>query len=135
LKSFAPETQRKGLAMRSAVGHDVPDALVGDRVRLRQILVNLVGNALKFTDRGEVSVRVAMESRLGNVVALHFSVADTGIGVEPAQRQAIFDAFTQADNSTTRQYGGTGLGLAISSQLVRLMGGRIWLDSTPNVGS
>jgi signal transduction histidine kinase/CheY-like chemotaxis protein len=135
LKSFAPDAQRKGLALGSAIADDVPDALLGDRVRLRQIVLNLVGNALKFTNRGEVGVRVAMESRLGHVVALHFAVHDTGIGVEPEQRQAIFDAFTQADSSTTRHYGGTGLGLAISSQLVRLMGGRIWLQSTPNVGS
>ena len=135
LKSFAPDAQRTNLLLRVVVDDDVPDALLGDRIRLRQILFNLIGNALKFTNRGEVSVLVTMESRLGNVVALHFAVRDTGIGVEPEQRQAIFDAFTQADSSTTRHYGGTGLGLAISSQLVRLMGGRLWLDSTPNVGS
>ena len=107
----------------------------GRRGRLRQILVNLVGNAIKFTEHGEVVVRVAKEERAGDEVCLHFTVQDTGIGI-PAEKQAvIFEAFAQADSSTTRKYGGTGLGLTISAQLVALMGGRLWVESEPGRGS
>jgi CheY-like chemotaxis protein/HPt (histidine-containing phosphotransfer) domain-containing protein len=109
--------------------------LVGDPGRLRQIVMNLVGNAIKFTHQGEVVVRVEEESREKGAVALHFAVADTGIGIPPEKQKLIFDAFEQADNSMTRRYGGTGLGLAISSQLVEMLGGRIWLESEPGKGT
>src|SRR4030095_1451660 len=106
-----------------------------DPGRLRQILVNLLGNAIKFTDRGEVVLRVARESGTAQDVVLHFSVKDTGVVIPFDRQQSIFEAFTQADGSVTRKYGGTGLGLTISARLVQLMGGRIWLESEPGRGS
>ena len=133
--AFALEAESKGVDLNCEVDSDVPDTLLGDPGRLRQILVNLLGNALKFTERGHVTVRVAEESRSSNEVRLQFAVSDSGIGVATEKQQLIFDAFKQADGSTTRRYGGTGLGLAISRQLVELMAGRIWLESSPGVGS
>jgi signal transduction histidine kinase/DNA-binding response OmpR family regulator len=135
LKALSVRAQEKGLEIVLDVATDVPDALVGDACRLRQILVNLVGNAIKFTPRGEIVVRVFYRSRARGTAELEFQVQDTGIGIPEERRQAIFDAFAQADSSTTRLYGGTGLGLAISASLVGLMGGRIWLDSTLGEGS
>src|SRR5690606_2468327 len=114
---------------------DVPSVLRGDPTRLRQILVNLIGNAIKFTDRGEVEVRVRCIERNGSMASLEFLVRDTGCGIAPDKLEAIFGAFSQADNSTTRKYGGTGLGLAICRQLSELMGGRIGVDSVPDAGS
>ena len=111
-----------------------PTSVIGDAGRLRQVLVNLVGNAVKFTERGEV-VAVAESSIADDAVALHFAVRDTGIGIPPEKQRLIFEAFTQAESSTTREYGGTGLGLAICSQLVAMMGGRFWVESTPGQGS
>ncbi|MHB0959478.1 MAG: response regulator [Pirellulaceae bacterium] len=125
----------KGLELADEVAPDVPDALVGDPGRLRQIVVNLVGNAVKFTDRGEVVVRVERQSQTDHRVELHFSVLDTGIGIPADKKEMLFKAFTQLDASTTRKYGGTGLGLAISSQLVRRMGGRLWVESELGRGS
>ena len=130
------EASLKGIDLRVFVEPDVPLKVLGDPLRLKQVLINLIGNAIKFTDFGfvEVGVRLeGVESR-GDAI-LHFTVADTGIGIEPAQQQAIFEIFRQADGSHTRRYGGTGLGLAISSRLVHMMGGRIWVESQPGDGS
>jgi two-component system, sensor histidine kinase and response regulator len=113
----------------------VPDSLVGDPGRLRQIVVNLVGNAVKFTERGEVVVSVSTESRTEDEVCLHIAVRDTGIGIPPEKQQIIFESFSQADSSMSRQFGGTGLGLAISMELVARMGGRMWVESGPHRGS
>lgn len=108
---------------------------MGDPSRLRQIVINLVGNALKFTGKGEVEVRAEIESRTTDQAVFHFSVADTGIGIPLDKQKLVFEAFTQSDSSTTRKYGGTGLGLSISSKLVGLMGGNIWVESQPGHGS
>jgi two-component system, sensor histidine kinase and response regulator len=135
LRVLAPRADQKGVELACRIDLNVPDALLGDPLRLRQIVVNLVGNAIKFTDRGEVVLRVQADSSRDGKVELRFSVMDTGIGI-PLEKQAlIFEAFSQADSSTTRRYGGTGLGLAISAQLVDLMGGRISVDSQPGRGS
>lgn len=127
----------KGLELNCQILPGVPDCVIGDPGRLRQIIVNLVGNAIKFTEYGEVVVRVETHSKPSeNEVELHFSVTDTGIGISKEQLQTIFDPFTQADSSTTRKYGGTGLGLSISHQLVKMMGGNLWVESPaalPNV--
>jgi signal transduction histidine kinase/DNA-binding response OmpR family regulator len=131
--TFAERASRKGLMLDREVAADVPDALNGDVVRLRQILNNLIGNAIKFTEKGGVSLAVAKMP--GESPRLHFSVRDSGIGISATDRALIFDAFAQADVSHTRRYGGTGLGLSISKQLIELMGGRLGLDSTPGIGS
>jgi PAS domain S-box-containing protein len=135
LSSVAVRAQQKGLELLCHVPPEVPLALVGDEGRLRQVLVNLLGNAIKFTSRGEVLLRVTVESQTLNEVLLHFTVIDTGIGIPPEKQCIIFDPFTQADGSTTRAYGGTGLGLAICAQLVELMGGDICVCSEPGQGS
>ncbi len=135
LKSLAPHAHQKGLEMTYVVAPAVPKMLLGDPTRLRQILVNLIGNAIKFTERGEISVCVETESLSDNQAMLHFSVTDTGIGIPVEKQQLIFQAFSQADSSTTRKYGGTGLGLAITSHLVNLMGGRIRVESEVGRGS
>ncbi|HJT31847.1 MAG TPA: PAS domain-containing protein [Pirellulales bacterium] len=140
MKTLAVRAHKKGLEVACQVLADVPDGLVGDAVRLRQIVVNLVGNAIKFTEAGEVVMRVELTpSAVGPDeaagVMLHFVVRDTGIGIERDKQEAIFAPFVQADGSTTRRYGGTGLGLAISARLVELMGGKIWVESAPGRGS
>jgi signal transduction histidine kinase/CheY-like chemotaxis protein len=135
MKTLALRAHPKGVALNSDIAADVPDALVGDANRLRQVLINLLSNSLKFTERGAVTLRIQRESVDHDVACLHFIVEDTGIGI-PIEKQAhIFDAFAQADDSTTRRFGGTGLGLSICSQLVQLMGGRIWVVSAPGHGS
>ncbi len=135
MKTLSFRATEKGLTLRHDVTPDVPNHLTGDWLRLQQVLINLVGNALKFTERGRVVVTFDVEDRIGDAATLHVSVADTGIGV-PADRQAaIFEPFTQADGSTARSHGGTGLGLTISRRLVEMMGGHLWLDSEPGRGS
>ena len=135
MKALALRAHQKNLELACHLEADVPEAVVGDGPRLRQILVNLVGNAIKFTRQGEVVMDVSAETQDGNQVRLHFLVRDTGIGIPVEKQEKIFEAFAQADGSTTRHYGGTGLGLTISSQLVKLMGGRLWVESTEGEGS
>ena len=135
LSTLALRAEEKGLELAGDIMTNVPDSLIGDPGRLRQVIVNLVGNALKFTERGEVVVRVQPEQIDGDDVRLHFTVRDTGIGIPLDKRNVIFEAFAQADTSTTRHYGGTGLGLAIAAQIVELMGGRIWVESEVGTGS
>ncbi len=129
------KAQDKNLEFLIAAQHDIPPNLIGDPLRLGQILINLVNNAVKFTERGEVVVTVALEEQLADRVKVKFSVRDSGIGMTPEQSARLFQAFAQADTSTTRKYGGTGLGLSISKRLVEMMEGTIWAESEPGVGS
>ncbi len=132
---FAFPADRKGLELICDVASEVPDVVVGDPTRLRQIIVNLLSNALKFTERGEILLRVDREAVTSEDSVLHFIVRDTGIGIPREKQQVIFEAFAQADSSTTRRFGGTGLGLTISSRLVAMMNGRFWVESEPGKGS
>jgi two-component system, sensor histidine kinase and response regulator len=129
LKSLAVQAGRKELELVADIRADVPDRVIGDQARLRQVLVNLVGNAIKFTDAGEVVVHADVESRTSDELILHVAVTDTGIGVPESRREHIFEVFEQVDSTMARRYGGTGLGLAISAKLVDLMGGQIWCES------
>jgi two-component system, sensor histidine kinase and response regulator len=135
MKSLALRAHEKGLELALDVQHDVPEKLIGDPGRLRQIVINLTGNAIKFTARGEVVVRVAIGEWSDTDVHLHVVVTDTGIGITAEQQAKIFQPFTQADGSTTRKFGGTGLGLTISARLIELMDGKIWVESEPGHGS
>jgi PAS domain S-box-containing protein len=135
MKSMAVTAHRKGLELAFDIDPEVPPVLVGDPVRLRQVLLNLTGNAIKFTERGEVAVQVRIAERDQSGLKLQVSVRDTGIGIPLEKRGRLFRAFEQADSSTTRQYGGTGLGLVISARIVHLMGGEIWMESAPGEGS
>ena len=135
VRIMAPKAQDKRIELAYRVNADVPDALVGDPTRFRQVLLNLVGNAVKFTDEGEVVVDCRKENEQADAVTLHFSVRDTGIGIPKDKHEAIFKTFEQADGSTSRRFGGTGLGLAVSSQLAGMMGGRLWVDSELGIGS
>jgi len=135
MKTLALEAHRKGLELAYEIRPDTPDALLGDPVRLGQIVLNLVGNAIKFTERGEVVMRVQPQSSDGAEVNCYFAVSDTGIGIDREKQTAIFAPFLQSDTSTTRLYGGTGLGLTVSERLVQKMNGKIWVDSEPGKGS
>jgi signal transduction histidine kinase/CheY-like chemotaxis protein len=134
LAVLAPRAHEKGLELLLHVAPDVPHRVVGDATRVRQVLLNLAGNAIKFTDQGEVLLQVTQESREGNDL-LHFTVSDTGIGIPADRHQAVLQPFVQADGSTTRRFGGTGLGLTISGQLANAMGGHMWFDSEVGRGS
>jgi signal transduction histidine kinase len=139
LKPFLLGARQKGLAMQTSVDDDVPATVMADPVRLRQVLLNLVGNAIKFTEQGVVAVHVSIRPEEqpceADRLCLHVVVRDTGIGIPPEKLRMVFDEFTQADGSITRRYGGTGLGLSISAKLAALMGGRLWVESKPGVGS
>jgi signal transduction histidine kinase/CheY-like chemotaxis protein len=139
MKTLAVRAHQKNLELAYFVPPEFPDLFVGDPVRLRQVILNLVGNAIKFTDQGEVVLRVDVENEAGptgqDTVLLHYSVSDTGIGIPAEKQKLIFEPFSQADTSTTRKYGGTGLGLSISIRLIEMMGGRMWLESEPGHGT
>ena len=135
IEIMSARAKEKGIELSYEIAPDTPARLTGDPDRLRQVLINLVGNAIKFTTKGRVLMRVEPNAENTQAGALRFSVSDTGIGIPPDKLGSIFEAFTQADASTTRQYGGTGLGLAISRRLVELMNGRIWAESRPGAGA
>ena len=135
LKTLALRADEKGLELMCEVAPEAPEMVRGDSNRLRQIILNLVGNAIKFTSVGEVSLRVFVEQKTGDDCLLHFLVSDTGIGIPADKVRVIFDPFTQADTSTTRKYGGTGLGLTICTRLIQMMKGRIWVESEAGQGS
>jgi PAS domain S-box-containing protein len=135
IETLRVRAAEKGLSLVLDVVPNVPDNLVGDPMRLRQILINLIGNAIKFTDIGEVRLRVEIATELPGEVCLHFAVIDTGIGIPRDKQEIVFEAFAQADGSSARRYGGTGLGLSISARLVELMGGDIWVESEAGRGS
>jgi CheY-like chemotaxis protein len=135
LRILTPRAQSKGLSLSWTTDRDVAAVVVGDPDRLRQVLVNLIGNAIKFTPLGEVTLQVSTASPPEAPLVLRFAVRDSGIGIAPGQQGAIFDAFVQADGSASRQFGGTGLGLAICRELVALMGGEIGVESAPGSGS
>ena len=135
LTTLAIGADNKGLELVYRIPMSIPDAVEGDPGRLRQVLVNLVGNAIKFTAKGEVSINAELELETDKEICVHFSVTDTGIGIPPEKQAKIFNAFEQADGSTTREYGGTGLGLSVSARLVEIMGGRIWVESEVGRGS
>jgi two-component system sensor kinase len=135
VRILSVRSSQAGLELNYEIESNVPASVISDAGRLRQVIVNLVGNAIKFTSEGEVFVHVAAEDRAGSEVSLHFAVHDTGIGISPEQQQRVFQSFSQADSSITRSFGGTGLGLSISSELVRLMGGEMWVESQLGQGS
>jgi protein-histidine pros-kinase len=135
VKSLSFLAGQKRIDLRCQIEPDVPMALVGDPRALRQVLINLIGNAIKFTEQGGVRVSARTELEEGMQVLLHVAVADTGVGIPAAKQASVFEAFVQGDGSSTRRHGGTGLGLAICANLVKLMGGRIWVDSREGQGS
>jgi two-component system sensor histidine kinase/response regulator len=135
MKTLATRAHEKNLELACSVPPDLADFIVGDPVRLRQVILNLSGNAIKFTNQGEVILRVEVESLDADGMTLHFAISDTGIGIPPEKQKLIFEPFAQADTSTTRKYGGTGLGLSISMRLIDMMGGRIWVESEADKGS
>jgi signal transduction histidine kinase/ActR/RegA family two-component response regulator len=135
IKMLAVRAHQKDLQLTCDISPEVPGQVIGDLTRLRQIITNLIGNAIKFTEHGEVVLRISVDSRTPVGLRLHFVVTDSGVGIAPEKQKLIFDAFSQADGSTARRFGGTGLGLTITSRLVELMGGTIWVESTVGHGS
>jgi signal transduction histidine kinase len=133
--TLAITAEQKGLNLTFNVAPELPDTVVGDPFRLRQILLNLLNNAIKFTGTGSIALATTLDVHHENTIAVHFSVSDTGLGIPPEKIGTIFEPFRQAESSTSRQYGGTGLGLTISAQLVAMMGGRIWVESQAGAGS
>ncbi len=133
IKTLAFRAEEKGLELLCDIAPEVPEGIKGDSTRIRQVIVNLIGNAIKFTDKGEVALKVGVTQEKGGEHLLHFTVSDTGIGIPLEKQKSIFDPFSQADNSTTRKFGGTGLGLSISVRLVQMMGGHMWVESKPGV--
>jgi two-component system sensor histidine kinase/response regulator len=135
MKTLASRAHEKGLELICDIKPDIPSYVVGDAARIRQIIVNLIGNSIKFTEHGEVQLEVALDTQDRDQLQLHFMVRDTGIGIAPDKQTLIFEAFSQADSSTTRKFGGTGLGLTISARLVEAMQGNIWVESELGKGS
>ena len=135
VKTLAGTAHQKGLEIKSSIAPEIPQRMLGDPTRLRQVLLNLIGNAIKFTEHGRIILGLNVVERTEEEIKLRFSVEDTGIGIPRDKQEFIFEAFRQADGSTTRKHGGTGLGLAICSRLVEMMGGRIWVESEPGIGS
>ncbi len=135
MRSFQPRADQKDLRLNCDIDDSIPDTVSGDPGRLRQVVLNLLSNAIKFTDRGRVSLNVSRGTTGTDSGEVHFAVSDTGIGIPPEKREIIFEAFCQADGSTTRRHGGTGLGLALSARLVAMMGGEIGLESEEGSGS
>jgi two-component system, sensor histidine kinase and response regulator len=135
VKPMSVRSAQKGIELACHIDKDVPDYVLGDPLRLRQVILNLVGNAMKFTEHGEIVVRVQVEKQAGDDLMLHFSIRDTGIGIPADKQSAIFESFTQADGAMNRKYGGTGLGLTISARLAGMMGGKIWVESDVGKGS
>jgi signal transduction histidine kinase len=133
--TLSVNAEQKGLTLLIDVASDAPDHLIGDPLRLRQVLLNLLNNAIKFTASGTITLLATLDDQCQDNVTLHFSIADTGIGIPADKIDFIFEAFRQADSSTSRTYGGTGLGLTICSRLVGMMGGHIWVESEPGKGS
>jgi PAS domain S-box-containing protein len=135
LKTLALRSDQKGLELLCEIAPEVPEIVLGDSTRLRQIIINLVGNSIKFTNEGEIALKISMSAEDRETPMVHFVVSDTGIGISPEKQKLIFEPFSQADSSTTRKYGGTGLGLTISSRLVECMGGKIWVESEAGRGT
>ena len=135
METLVHRGNEKGLELACDVSPEVPEEIIGDPTRLRQILINLIGNAIKFTERGEIILGVEPEFQADDEICLHFTLSDTGIGIPHDKQQVVFEAFAQADGSTPRRYGGTGLGLTISSRLVHMMRGKIWVESETGKGS
>ena len=135
LKTFALTAEQKGLELLCDLDPGIPGAILGDPLRVRQVLANLLGNAIKFTESGHVLLQIREDARADSCTKLHFVVTDTGLGIAPEKQSTIFEAFSQADGSTTRRFGGTGLGLTISDTLVKMMSGRMWVESAIGVGS
>jgi len=135
LKTLSVEASRKRLTAHQALSPSIPRVCIGDPNRLRQVLLNLIGNAIKFTREGSVTVRANVDEKDESGLTLHFEVVDTGVGIPVEKQKMIFDAFSQCDQSISRRFGGTGLGLTISTRLVGMMGGRMWVDSQPGEGS
>ncbi len=135
VKTFSVLTDEGSVRLTSEISAVVPEFVQADPTRLRQVITNLIGNAMKFTENGVVALQVNQDAQSGDQVRLHFTVHDSGVGIPEDKQKIIFEAFSQADTSTTRKYGGTGLGLTISSRLVKMMGGQIWVESEPGRGS
>ena len=135
METFKSQAENKGLELKWDIAQDIPDRLIGDPEMIRQMIINLVGNAIKFTEKGSVTFRVNTEDIFKKDITLHFTIEDTGIGIPEDKMNIIFREFTQADGSSTRKYGGTGIGLGICSHLVKMLEGELWAESVEGKGS